>query len=74
MPLLFIFKGFIYLFWGEGERENEKRENEWEGHGREHPERLDAKCEAPHGARTHDPGDHDLNQNQELDSYPTVPS
>ena len=49
---------------GEGQRERE----------RENPKQ--APCCQPrarHGAQSHEPGDHDLSQNQELDTLPTEP-
>ena len=38
------------------------------------PSRLHAQCRARGGAQSHNPGDHDLSQNQKLDTQPAEPS
>ena len=51
------------------EREREEEEEEEKQRERENPKQSSCcPCRAPHGARSHEFRDHDLNRNQELDA------
>ena len=68
-----LFKCLFIYFESERERERE-RAGEGQRERRENPKQV-PHCQhrAWHGARTQEPWDHDLNQNQELDTYLTEP-
>jgi len=50
-----------------------KKASEGRATGRESSSRLPTECGAQCAARSHDPWDHDLRWNQELDAQPTEP-
>ena len=66
--LVFFFSCFVYLFW-----EREHMGMAERGEERESQAGSSFQCRARHGARTHEPRDHDLSWNQAGDAQPTEP-
>ena len=62
----FCFVVVVFVFF---ETEIENKQGRGRDRGRQNPKQaLHCQCRAPHGARTHEPGDHDLSPNQESDA------